>query len=74
MVEKSILDMSNEEIIALVKRNKILREEATQEKMVVRQKETAMKDAKTAAKEVKNEAMDMLKAYMAEQEKGKKKS
>jgi predicted polyphosphate/ATP-dependent NAD kinase len=64
MAEKSILDMTNEEILALIARNSALRQEATQEKMVSRVKEQTLKDGKVKAKTHADAATDILKAYM----------
>lgn len=65
MAEKSILEMSNDEILALISRNKILREEATQEKLVAKEKERTVKEGKEKSKKHKDTAMDILKQYMA---------
>ena len=64
MAEKSILDMSNDEILELIARNKLLREEATQEKAVVRAREQGVKETKTKAKAHATAATDILKQYL----------
>jgi hypothetical protein len=64
MSEKSILDMTNDEILSLIHRNKRLREEATQEKLVAREREKNEREVKTKAKGHKDAATDILKAYM----------
>jgi predicted polyphosphate/ATP-dependent NAD kinase len=64
MAEKSILEMTNEEILALIAHNDALRREATQEKMVSRVKEQTLKDGKVKAKVHTDAASEILKDFL----------